>query len=113
MKSLHTLKVLALVVVLLLGSVLTSAVVDAGTSRPPKATTSREAHERMPRHQAAKRAFERKTGYPHGRPGYVVDHIVPLACGGIDDPFNMQWQTIAEAKAKDTVERKGPGCRHR
>jgi hypothetical protein len=26
--------------------------------------------------------------------GYVIDHIKPLACGGIDAPDNMQWQTI-------------------
>lgn len=38
--------------------------------------------------------------------GYVVDHIVPLACGGADNPFNMQWQTIADGKAKDKTERK-------
>jgi hypothetical protein len=48
-----------------------------------------------------------QTGYPHGRPGYVVDHIKPLACGGADVPSNMQWQTIAAAKAKDKVERAG------
>ena len=41
--------------------------------------------------------------------GYVIDHIVPLECGGPDAPANMQWQTIAEAKAKDKWERKG--CR--
>jgi hypothetical protein len=51
------------------------------------------------------------TGYPHGRPGYVIDHIVPLACGGADAPSNMQWQTVAAAKAKDKWERKG--CSHR
>ena len=44
---------------------------------------------------------------PHGRPGYVVDDIVPLACGGADDPSNMQWQAAADAQAKDKWERKG------
>jgi len=40
-------------------------------------------------------------------PGYVVDHIKPLACGGADDPRNMQWQTTAAGKAKDQWERSG------
>jgi len=48
----------------------------------------------------------KQTGFPNGRPGYVVDHIVPLAKGGKDVPSNMQWQTIAAAKAKDKIERK-------
>jgi hypothetical protein len=42
--------------------------------------------------------------YPHGRPGYVVDHIIPLKRGGADAPWNMQWQTIAAGKAKDATE---------
>jgi len=42
-------------------------------------------------------------------PGYVIDHIKPLACGGADAPRNMQWQTVAEGKAKDKWERKA--CR--
>jgi hypothetical protein len=37
-------------------------------------------------------------------PGWVVDHVIALACGGADAPSNMQWQTVAEAKAKDRVE---------
>jgi len=44
-------------------------------------------------------------GYPHGRQGYVIDHIVPLECGGADVPSNMQWQTVQEAKIKDRTER--------
>jgi hypothetical protein len=38
-------------------------------------------------------------------PGYIIDHIEALACGGADKPYNMQWQTIADAKAKDKWER--------
>src|SRR5947208_4417706 len=32
--------------------------------------------------------------------GYVIDHVIPLACGGPDAPNNMQWQTIAEGKGQ-------------
>ena len=39
--------------------------------------------------------------------GYIIDHIKPIACGGADDPSNMQWQTKAESKAKDKWELKG------
>jgi hypothetical protein len=47
------------------------------------------------------------TGHPKGScPGYIIDHIKPLACGGPDTPENMQWQTKADAKAKDKWERK-------
>jgi len=67
-------------------------------------TCPRDANGRILRSPAARSQFLRQTGYPHGRPGYVVDHIVPLECGGADSPGNMQWQTIAEAKAKDKTE---------
>lgn len=39
--------------------------------------------------------------------GYVIDHIKPLACGGADRAENLQWQTVAEGKAKDKLERRG------
>ena len=78
---------------------------------PPPSTTAstrpRDQKGRFVRSQSAKNAFMKKSGYPKGRPGYVVDHIVPLACGGADGPANMQWQTVAEGKAKDRVERRG------
>ena len=53
------------------------------------------------RSESAKRDFMKQTGYPHGRNGYVVDHIIPLKKGGCDCPSNMQWQTKQAAKAKD------------
>lgn len=40
-------------------------------------------------------------------PGYVIDHVRSLACGGADAPSNMQWQTVAAAKVKDKWERRG------
>jgi hypothetical protein len=50
------------------------------------------------------------TGDTHGAcPGYVIDRIIPSACGGGEEPANMQWQTLAQAKEKDRWER--IGCR--
>jgi hypothetical protein len=67
----------------------------------------RDEHGKILRSRRAKKAFESATGYPHGRPGYVIDHIRPLACGGRDVPSNMQWQTKSDARAKDKKERAG------
>ena len=51
------------------------------------------------------------TGKPKGAcPGFIIDHVVPLACGGPDTPANMQWQTVKDAKAKDKLERRD--CSH-
>lgn len=38
-------------------------------------------------------------------PGYVIDHVDPLECGGADASWNMQWQTAPDDKAKDQTER--------
>jgi hypothetical protein len=68
-------------------------------------------HGRYRRSTKAKNQFKRmhpcpSTGSPKGRcPGYVIDHVNPLECGGADAPFNMQWQTITDGKAKDRLER--------
>jgi hypothetical protein len=50
--------------------------------------------------------FRRMTGHPNGWPGHVVDHIEPLCAGGADAIYNMQWQTVEEAKIKDQEEYK-------
>jgi len=81
----------------------------AGYSFHP--SVQHDAHGRIKRSSSAKAAFERhlpcpSTGRTSGRcPGYIVDHVKPLECGGADAPSNMQWQTSAEAKAKDKTER--------
>ena len=77
---------------------------DATSHSSAAGGVERDSHGRIKRSESAKKEFMRETGYPHGRPGYVVDHIVPLKRGGADSPSNMQWQTIAEAKAKDKWE---------
>jgi len=65
------------------------------------------------RSQAAKSDFKElypcpKTGKSHGAcTGWIIDHLIPLACGGADAPYNMQWQDKTAAKAKDKWERKG------
>lgn len=64
----------------------------------------RDSNGRIVRSSSARKQFLKQTGYPNGRPGYIIDHIVPLKRGGADSPANMQWQTIGEAKAKDKIE---------
>ena len=50
------------------------------------------------------------TGQTRGEcKGYVIDRIIPVACGGAEEPSNMQWQTLAEAREKDRWEK--IGCR--
>jgi hypothetical protein len=74
-------------------------------------SVERDSHGRIKRSNAAKDAFKRSQPCPAtgkstgGCPGYVIDHVKPLECGGPDDPSNMQWQTIADGKAKDKTER--------
>lgn len=67
---------------------------------------------RPPRDHKAVAEFKRQqpcpaTGKARGAcPGWVVDHVKALACGGRDHPDNLQWQTVVDAKAKDKWERK-------
>jgi 5-methylcytosine-specific restriction endonuclease McrA len=81
------------------------------SSRASSSRTVRDSHGRIKRSAAAKDAFKRQqpcpsTGKSRGAcPGYVIDHVKPLECGGADAPSNMQWQTVAAGKAKDKTER--------
>ena len=78
----------------------------SASSLPKKSTVAQRASNgKIKRSAAARQEFMKQTGYPKGRKGFVVDHVVPLECGGADAPSNMQWQTVAEAKIKDRTER--------
>lgn len=75
----------------------------------------RDAHGKIKRSSYQLYKFKKQhpcpaTGQSYGKcPGYVIDHIIPLACCGVDRPSNMQWQTVADARAKDKIERKQCG----
>jgi hypothetical protein len=78
----------------------------SSTNTRRKSTVAvRDKNGRIKRSASARNEFMKQTGYPKGRKGYIVDHIVPLECGGADIPSNMQWQTVSEAKIKDRTER--------
>jgi hypothetical protein len=84
----------------------TAASKPSKTSVPKKSTVAqRNSKGKIKRSATARKDFMKQTGYAKGRKGYVVDHVVPLECGGSDAPSNMRWQTIAEGKIKDRMER--------
>jgi hypothetical protein len=70
----------------------------------------RDSHGHIKRSEQAKDQFKKShpcpsTGKSSGAcPGYVIDHKQALKHGGADAPYNMQWQTEAEAKQKDRWE---------
>jgi|CXWL01.1.fsa_nt_gi hypothetical protein len=69
----------------------------------------RDARGRIARSASAKAQFKQAHPCPaNGQrrgacPGYVIDHVVPLHCGGPDTIDNMQWLTVEDAKRKDRV----------
>lgn len=69
------------------------------------------ASEPVQRSNKARHDFARQTTCPSTGanklpcPGYIIDHVKPLCAGGTDVPANMQWQTVADARAKDRLEK--------
>jgi hypothetical protein len=69
-----------------------------------------QTHRRENRNREVTRQFQREhpcpsTGKKYGAcPGYIKDHVRALCVGGPDAVSNLQWQTTADAKAKDRWE---------
>jgi 5-methylcytosine-specific restriction endonuclease McrA len=88
----------------------TSSRSESRTSSKKCTTCVRDSRGRIVRSRTARSCFMQShpcpsTGKTYGAcKGYVIDHVVPLKRGGADAPSNMQWQTTAEAKAKDKIE---------
>lgn len=77
----------------------------------PSCVLKRDANGKIARSTAAVNAFKKANPCPatgvastKSCPGYIVDHIQPLCACGADAPSNMQWQTLADSKAKDKLE---------
>jgi hypothetical protein len=79
----------------------------AGCLAPPVSASVKQARSASVKHEFQLTHPCPANGRTRGAcPGYIKDHIVPLACGGPDAPSNMQWQTKTDAKAKDKWETK-------
>ncbi len=71
------------------------------------------------RSHRARAAFMRANPCPGGEDkgsvkrcrGWIVDHVCALKCGGKDEPANMAWQTLKEAKRKDAWELSCISCK--
>ena len=72
-----------------------------------------QAHAKTYRDPATVRAFKHVYPCPSTLkgfgpcPGWIVDHINPLACYGPDAISNMQWQSTLESRKKDRWEIRG------
>lgn len=101
---------------LLVVALLSAAAVAADDPRycgPPE----RYASGQIKRSDAVRREFRRlhpcdATGLTTGPcPGWQIDHVIPLACGGCDAVGNLQWlplpiKTCAGSLCKDRWERR-------
>ena len=83
---------------------------SSATHGHPATGVTRDAHGKIARSPRAKSQFRKAnpcpaTGTTYGScPDFVIDPVTPLKRGGSDAPANTQWQTQAEARAKDRIE---------
>jgi hypothetical protein len=109
MRSIHLL--LTTIAILAIVPAFARSSASRGWSHSPRCSScARDTRGHIKRSPEAKSQFRRghpcpATGRTSGHcPGYVIDHVRALKHGGADDPSNMQWQTVAAARAKDRTE---------
>lgn len=85
-----------------------SVLVECRYSGPPKRTSSGLILRRNDVMAAYKKAHPcPSTGKTIGAcPGWAMNHVVPLACGGVDAVWNLQWMRIDVKHMVDAYERK-------
>ena len=76
----------------------------------------RDSHNHIIRYTTVLNHFKKlwpcpSTGLTSGPcPGWAIDHVIPLSCGGCDDIINLQWlpdsQKSCAGNCKDRWERK-------
>ena len=102
----------ALIVGMAITAFLMLVVIPAAVAvEAPACVIKRDLDGRIHRSERVRRHFQRLNPCPsNGRtagacPGYVKDHVIPLCACGSDSVANLQWQTVADAKEKDRLER--------
>jgi 5-methylcytosine-specific restriction endonuclease McrA len=92
------------------------AIATAATDARICGEPQRTADGRIQRSKAVLRAYQKihpcpSTGRTTGKcPGWALDHVIPLACGGCDRIENLQWlklsiKSCAGTRCKDRWER--------
>jgi hypothetical protein len=111
MKHFNPITLLILTLVLAVRIFVPSSLVQRrSTSATVHRVTESEHHGKHARSREVTAEFEREnpcpaTGKRYGAcPGYIKDHIHALCIGGVDEVSNLQWQTKADAAAKDRWE---------
>lgn len=78
------------------------------STRHPKADAAAAPARTKKKIDPAQAQFMEESGFPDGRPGYVIAYLVPLKKGGDDSPSNMQWIVKPEPKVKDNADATPP-----
>ncbi len=91
----------------------------AGDSKPKPQKVKPPKPAKPPRPQPLARLVPPKTAFRRANPcpatgltsgpcpGYVIDYINPIACGGTNTLMNLQWDTVEQAKVLRKWERSG------